>query len=121
MTTAKAANSRCTQPANQRGSSLRSDAAEEQRRGHVGGRDPEDRRLQMPGAHQVAREDPLQLEAVEAAGIGAVVRHRAADQRLHQEQQRHDHEELHQRALARAGLTRHEMRVDVWPRLIQPR
>ena len=67
----------------------------------------------MPGAHQVAGEDALELEAVEAARIGAVVRDRAADQRLHQKQQRHDDEELHQRALAGAGLARQQVRVDV--------
>ena len=88
-------------------------AAEEQRGGDIGGGDPEDRRLQMPGAQQVAREDAFQLEAVEAARIGAVMRDRAADQRLHQEQQRHHDEELHQRALAATGLPRDHLRMHV--------
>ncbi|CAM5233151.1 hypothetical protein RLIN73S_04182 [Rhodanobacter lindaniclasticus] len=62
----------------------------------------------MPGAHQVAGENVLQLETVEAARIGAIVRGRSTHQGLEQEQQRHHHEELHQRALARAGLAGHD-------------
>ena len=65
----------------------------------------------MPGAHQVAGEDALQIEAVKAARIGAVMGHRAAYQRLRQQQQRHDHKELHQRVLAPAGLSRQQVRV----------
>ncbi len=38
---------------------------EEKRSRHVRGRNPEDRQLQMPGAHQVARQDRGQVNAIE--------------------------------------------------------
>ena len=46
----------------------------------------------------------FQVEAVEAARLGAIVRDGAADQGLREEQQRDHHQELHQRALPCAGL-----------------
>ena len=88
-------------------------AAEEQRRSYIGGRDPEDRHLQMPGAHQIARKNALQIEAIKAARIGTIMSNCAAHQRLRQQQQRHDHEEFHQRVLAPAGLPRQQVRVEV--------
>ena len=55
----------------------------------------------MPDAQQVARNSRRQVDAVEAAGLGAVVRDPAADQRLHEEQQRGDHHEFQRGAPAR--------------------
>ena len=90
--------------------SLRIAAAErggdEQRAGHVGSRDPEDHRLQVPGAEQVAREHSRQVEAIEVAGLGTIVRDRAADQHLREEEQAGDHHELHRGGLGRRDLRR---------------
>src|SRR3546814_8104545 len=63
----------------------------------------------MPGPQQIAGEDRLQLESVEAAGVCAIVRDRTTDQGLHQKQCRDHHEKLQQRLLPGAGLTgRHQ-------------
>ena len=72
----------------ERALALRIAAAEsrgdEQRAGHIGSRNPEDHRLQVPGAQQIARKHRRQVDAVEVAGLGAVVRDAAADQVLAQ-------------------------------------
>ncbi len=65
----------------------------------------------MPGAHQVAGKNFGQAEAVEAAGIGAIVCRRATYQGLHQKQHSHHHEVLHQCALPRAGVPRQPLRA----------
>ena len=58
----------------------------------------------MPGAHQVARKDVLELEAVETRGVGAIVRGGAAHQGLEQKHQRDEDIELEQRALTGTGI-----------------
>src|SRR5690606_21903350 len=89
------------------------DAAEKEGRRDIGRGDPEDRRLQVPGAQQVAREYLRQVEAVEIARLGPVVRQRAADQGLAEEQHRDDDEELDERLLAVGRLARNRARMDV--------
>jgi hypothetical protein len=64
------------------------------------GGDPEDRQLDVPGAHQVVREDLREVEAEEPADLGAVVLRCRPDQRLQQEQRRHHEEEPRARPLA---------------------
>ena len=80
------------------------------------GRHPEQRELDVPGAHQVVREDLRQVEAEEAVDLGAVVLRRGADERLEQEQRRHHEEEPRGRALRRrqrdvAGRAERERRL----------
>ena len=98
------------QQMDERALSLRVATAErrgnEQRAGHVGGRDPEDHRLQVPRAQQVAREHSRQVEAVEVARLGPIVRERAADQDLGEEEQAGDHHELERGGLRRRDLRR---------------
>ena len=53
----------------------------------------------MPGAQQVAGQELRQIDAVEAAGIGAVMGDAAADERLPEEQKRGDRHEFERRAL----------------------
>ena len=61
--------------------------------GHERGGDEEDRQLHVPGADQVVGEDLGDVDAEEAAELGAVVLGHAADQGLEQEQRRHHEEE----------------------------
>src|SRR6516225_9324771 len=65
----------------------------------ISGSDPQDRELQMPGAQQVAGQEPGQIDAVEAPRIGSVMRDTAADQRLAEEQQGGDSHEFQGRTL----------------------
>ena len=64
-------------------------------------RDPEQRELHVPGAHQVVREDLREVEAEEARELRPVVLRGGADERLDQEQRRHHEEEPRARALRR--------------------
>ena len=57
------------------------------------GDDPEDRELHVPGAHDVVRQEPVGVDAEEAADLGPVVLAGHADQRLDQEQCGHGQEE----------------------------
>ena len=75
---------------------------EEDARRDERGRDPEDRELDVPGAHQVVREDRGEVEAEEAAELRPVVLRGGPDERLDQEQRRHHEEEPRARALRRA-------------------
>jgi hypothetical protein len=61
-------------------------ARDEQGTADISGGDPQDRQLQMPGAQEVAGQEPGEIDAVEATRIGAVMRHTAADQSLTEEQ-----------------------------------
>src|SRR5215469_14067451 len=54
----------------------------------------------MPGAQQVARQEPGQIDAVEVARIGAVMRDTAADQSLPEEQKGSDAHEFQGRTLS---------------------
>ena len=72
------------------------DAGRDERR-----RDPEQRELDVPGAHQVVGEDAREVEAEEAADVGPVVLARRPDERLDQEQRRHHEEEPGAGALRR--------------------
>ena len=54
---------------------------------------PEDRELDVPGAHEVVGQPAGEVEPEEAAEIGAVVLTGGADERLDQEQHRHHEEE----------------------------
>lgn len=58
-----------------------------------GGHHPEQRQLQVPGAGQVERQQPGQVEAEEAREVGPVVLRRTAEQHLGEEEQRDDEEE----------------------------
>src|SRR5262245_12083646 len=53
----------------------------------------------MPGAQQVAGQESGEVDAIEAAGIGAVMRDTTANQRLAEEQQGGDCHEFQGRAL----------------------
>src|SRR5262249_61326026 len=55
---------------------------DEQRARDIGAGDPEDGELQMPSAQEVAGQKDGEVDAVEAAGIGAVGGDAAADQGL---------------------------------------
>ena len=79
-------------------------ATKKQRGGHIRSGDPHDGALQMPGTHQIARKDVLELEAVETARVCAIVRGSAAHQGLEQKHQRNDDIELDQRALTGTGF-----------------
>ena len=59
----------------------------------IGGRDPEDGELQMPGANYIEGQDATEVNAEEGLQIGAVVFGGATEQRLHDEQGCHDEEE----------------------------
>src|SRR5215813_9134107 len=74
-------------------------AGDKQGTAHVSGGDPQDCELQMPGAQQVAGQEPGQIDAVEAPRIGSVMRDATADQRLAEEQQGSDRHEFQGRAL----------------------
>ena len=63
---------------------------QQQAAGHIAGGDPEQGQLQVPGAQDVAGQVLGQVDAVEIAGIGPVVRQGAADHDLDQEEQRDD-------------------------------
>src|SRR5215831_3521151 len=65
----------------------------------ISGGDPQDRELQMPSAQQVARQESCQIDAIETAGIGSVMRDATADQRLAEEQKSGDRHEFQGRAL----------------------
>ena len=67
----------------------------------IGGGDPEDRQLQMPGAQDVAREDRGDVDAVKAPRVGPVVGGGPAHQCLREEEERDDHEVLDRGPLAR--------------------
>ena len=60
---------------------------------HERGRHPEQRELDMPGAHQVVREHLREVEAEEAVDLSAIVLAGGPDDRLDQEQRRHHEEE----------------------------
>ena len=64
------------------------DAAGQKRR-----RSPEQRQLHVPGPGQVVRQHPGQIQAEERRQVGPVVLGGRAQQRLRQEQHRHDREE----------------------------
>ena len=64
-------------------------------------RDPEQRELHVPGAHQVVREDLREVEAEEARQLRPVVLGGGADERLDHEQRGHHEEEPRARALRR--------------------
>ena len=81
-------------------------AGDEQRTADIGGRDPQDGELQMPGAQQVARQERGQIDAVEVAGLGAVMRDAAADERLAEEQQGGDGHEFERGSLGFASSRR---------------
>ena len=85
---------------------------EDPRRDERGG-DPEERELDVPGAHEVVGEDLRQVEAEEAVDLRPVVLRGRPDEGLNQEQGGHHEEEpgrgplrRSQRHLARAGGTR---------------
>ena len=63
---------------------------DEQRAGDVRCRDPENRRLQMPCAQQIAGEPCREIEAVEVTRLGAVMRYARAEEGLRQKQHRGD-------------------------------
>ena len=56
---------------------------------YPGRSDPEDRELEVPGAHQRVGQEPSEVEAVEASRLHAVVGKRASQERLRQEEERH--------------------------------
>jgi hypothetical protein len=60
---------------------------DEKRTGDIGSGDPEDRKLKMPGANRLWQICADRCRA--AAGIGAIMRCRAADQRLTEEEAPH--------------------------------
>ncbi len=64
-------------------------------------RDPEQRKLDVPGAHEVVREPLREIDPEEVVDLRAVVLRRRADQRLQQEQRGHHEEEPRARALRR--------------------
>ena len=72
------------------------DPGRDERGGH-----PEQRELDMPGPHQVVREQLGQVEAEEAVDLRAVVLAGGADEGLDQEQRRHHEEEPRRRPLRR--------------------
>ena len=67
----------------------------------------------MPGAHQVAGKDALELKTVEAARVRAVVAHRATHEGLRQKQQCHDDEEFDERVLPWTGAPGQQLGLDV--------
>jgi hypothetical protein len=74
-------------------------ARDEQGAADISGGDPQDRKLQMPSAQQVAGQQLGQIDAIEAPGIGSVMRDTTADQRLTEEQQGSDRHEFESRTL----------------------
>ncbi len=70
------------------------DRCEEQAGGQERRRRPEDGELDVPGADQVVRQPPAQVEAEEAGEVGAVVLARRPDHRLDDEEQTDDEEEV---------------------------
>src|SRR5215469_11125440 len=74
-------------------------AGDEQGTTDIGCGNPQNRELQMPGAQQVAGQELGEVDAIEAAGIGAVMRDTAADQSLTEEQKGGDGHKFQGRAL----------------------
>ncbi len=74
-------------------------AGDEQRAADIGGRNPEDSELQMPGAQQIARQERRQIEAEEIAGLGTVMCDASADEDLSEEEQRGDGHEFERGSL----------------------
>jgi hypothetical protein len=72
------------------------DPGSDERRRH-----PEDRELDVPGPHEVVREDRGEVKAEEVGDLGAVVLRGRADERLKEKQRGHDEEEPRRRALGR--------------------
>ena len=72
----------------------RDDRREEEPGGQEGRRGPEDRQLDVPGAHQVVRQPTGQVEPEEAGQVGAIVLTGGTDHRLDHEQQADDQEEV---------------------------
>jgi hypothetical protein len=66
-----------------------------------GGRDDEERQLQVPGAAQVVGQHLRQVEAEEAAVVGVVMGRSPAEQGLHQEEGGHREEVPRRGALSR--------------------
>jgi hypothetical protein len=75
---------------------------------HERRRDPEDRQLDVPGPHEVVREDLREVEAEEVGDLRPVVLRGRPHDRLDQEQRRHHEEEPRRRPLC--GRERHVSR-----------
>ena len=69
---------------------------------HIGGRDPEYRRLQMPCSQQVAGKYDCQVDAVERSWVRSIVRNAGSYQSLCQKQEHCDRHEFERRGLRRA-------------------
>src|SRR5215469_10573857 len=82
-----------------RGLAAAEHASDKQCSADIGGGDPKDRELQMPGAQKVAGQEACQIDAIEAPRIGTVMRDTTADQRLAEEQQGGDGHEFQGRTL----------------------
>jgi hypothetical protein len=72
---------------------------EEDSSGEERGRDPENRQLQVPGAHQVVGEPLRQVDAEKVGQLGAVVLRGCADEDLDEEERSHYEEEPRGRPL----------------------
>ena len=79
----------------------------------VGGCDPEDRKLQMPGPQQVGRKDRSQIEAVKRARLGPVVGGCPSHEHLGEKEKPHHHKVFYRCLLTVGGPTRNHSRVDV--------
>ena len=84
---------------------------EQQAARHVGGRHPEHGQLKVPGAGEVAGQEPGDVQPVKAARIGAIVRRRTAQQGLHQEQHGDQGKVLEGGQLAGREVARQHLRM----------
>src|ERR1019366_9253427 len=77
---------------------------QEQSAGNPRSRDPKDGQLQVPGAGQVVRQKPGEVEAVEGTRLYAIMGKRAAHRRLQEKQDGNDCEVHAKHILARRDL-----------------
>ena len=83
---------------------------------HIAGGDPENGRLQMPGAEDIAGKKSGEVQPVKGSRIGPVMRRRASDEDLgEKEKDRHD-EKFYGRPLAFRRPSRQELRMEVLSR-----
>ena len=79
----------------------------------ISGRDPEDRKLQMPRPQQVGRKDRGQIEAVKRARLGPVVGGCSSHEHLSEKKEPHHDEVFYRCLLPLGGTTRDHKRVNM--------